>query len=234
MEFEAFQLLYWLHYKLSNLYSASTVSARFDVEKFPNKIYLNCCGDTNDENLNYRPCSNVAIIVLDQCIIAWFSSSWMSLILEHHIQIWFNRLNYLGKIIHVNIQVFNLLGEFFPVIIFDNCDIKIDHFSGKSWELVVNAYWIIATRWLPICIIRICLPFIRHYHLSTRVTNSKSSHTIASSNHLKRRYEKQSVNFFYFQWYFHLSKTNMNYVDKKKLYKHATDGFLMNFTCIDT
>lgn len=63
------------------LNSISLIAAGLDVEELAHEVNLNAGGDDDDEDLNERPSSDVAVVVLDERIISRLNSSRVCLIL---------------------------------------------------------------------------------------------------------------------------------------------------------
>lgn len=179
MKFLIFRFWFFLLQNCTNVWrlnSVPLVSTWFDVEKFSHEIDLNGCCYDDDEDLNKRPSADVAFVVLDESKVAWLSSTGMCLVLWpekgkiiketnedcsknlHHVQIPLDSLHDLREIVHVYIQVLDFFRELFPVIVFDDSNIKVDEFSGETRKLVIYTNGIVTAGRCTVGVVRIGLP----------------------------------------------------------------------------
>lgn len=64
------------------------------------------------------------------------------------------------EILHIQLQPFNFLCIFRPLVIFDDGDINVDQFAGETWKLIIQANGIIATGRRGLWIVRGWQPFV--------------------------------------------------------------------------
>ena len=77
---------------------------------------------------------------------------------SHHVQISLDSLHDLCEIVHVHIQVLDFFRELFPVVVFDDSNVKVNKFSGKSGKLIIYTNGIVAAGRRVVGVIRIGLP----------------------------------------------------------------------------
>lgn len=88
------------------------------------------------------------------------------------------------EILQIQLQLLNFLSIFVPRIIFHDCDVNIYQLAGKTWELIINAYRVVATRRCLFGIISSGLPLIWLHNLILWITNSKAGHAITTTYNL--------------------------------------------------
>jgi len=91
------------------------------------------------------------------------------------------------EVLHVQLQLFDLLGVLVPGIVLHYRDIDVDQLASKSGELVVDAHGIVAAWRDLVRVICSSLPLVGLHHLTSRIADCETSHAIASSHHLENR-----------------------------------------------
>lgn len=90
-----------------------------------------------------------------------------------------------SEILHVQLQLLNLLRVLIPGVIFNHRDVDINKLSGKTGELVVDAHGIVTARRYLVGVICSSLPLVGLHHLAGRVADRETCHTITASHHLE-------------------------------------------------
>lgn len=166
-------------------YPILRVARTLDFEQLTHEIHLHARRNYDHKYLHNTPGAHIALIILNQRIISRLTSSRMRLILWHKLQIILHCLHRIREIIHVQVHLFDLFRELLPIVVLHHCDVEIDEFRCESWELIVDAHRVVATSWLCVSVVGICLPLVRMDELTRRMTHGKPSHTISTTNHLK-------------------------------------------------
>lgn len=97
------------------------------------------------------------------------------------------RLDGRRKVFHVELQGLDFLRELVPFVVLDHCQVNVDQLAGKARELIVHADGIVAASGLLIAVLRAGLPLVRMHDLSIGMPDCKSSHSVATTDHLKSR-----------------------------------------------
>jgi len=94
-----------------------------------------------------------------------------------------------SEVLHVQLQLLDLLGVLVPCIVLHHRDIDVDQLASESGELVVNADGVVATGRYLIRVVRSSLPLVGLHHFTSRIADGETSHSIASAHHLKKIYD---------------------------------------------
>jgi len=128
---------------------------------------------------------NIAKVSLDQIEVSGFSSLGHGLELSDDLNSLVYTSQSAGEVLHGDVHVLELLGEFLPLVISECCEVQVDQLGREPGELVVQTDAVVASGgYITLLVFRGRLPGVGMDNLHLRIPNCHPNSSIASLQNL--------------------------------------------------